>query len=82
MSDLRAVLHTALVQQFGVDEKVLTDEAELFSDGLLDSLSVMEFVDFVQSQAGVSIPPQDIVLENFDTLPRIVRYVERLKADG
>lgn len=80
MSDLRTALRTALVGQFGVDEGALTDDSELFSEGLLDSLTVMELVDFVEAQAGVPIPPQDIVLDNFDTVARIVRYVDALKA--
>jgi len=79
MNDLRASLRRALTTKFGVDQAALTDDSELFSEGLLDSLSVMDLVDFVEAEAGVPIPPTDIVLENFDSVTRIIRYVEGLK---
>ena len=82
MSDFRASLRSALVGQFGVDGGDLTDDTALFSEGLLDSLSVMELVTFVEAEAGVRIPPQDIVLENFDTVACIVRYVDGLRGSG
>jgi len=81
MSDLRSSLRGALVGHFGIDESTLADDTGLFSDGLLDSLSVMELVEFVESKSGLQIPPEDIVLENFDTVEGIVGYIERLKAN-
>lgn len=80
MSDFRASLRRALVGQFGVDDAALTDDTALFSEGLLDSLTVMELVSFVEAEAGVRIPPEDIVLENFDTMACITRYVDGLAA--
>lgn len=82
MSDFTASLRGALVAQFGVDDDALTDDTALFSEGLLDSLSVMDLVSFVETEARVRIPPQDIVLDNFDTIACIVRYVEGLQANG
>lgn len=79
MADLRGALRRALATRFGVPDG-LGDDAGLFSGGLIDSLSVMDLVNFVETEIGCRIPPADIALENFDSVERIVRYAEALAA--
>lgn len=81
MDDLRTSLQRALASQFGVRVPV-GDDTELFSKGLVDSLSVVDLVTFVESHVGRPIPPVDITLDNFDTISRIVRYTQRLMKSG
>jgi acyl carrier protein len=76
MDDLKQALRRALTTRFGVRVPV-ADETELFSRGLIDSLSVVELVSFVEEQLGRPIPPADITLENFDSIDRIARYAGR-----
>jgi acyl carrier protein len=80
MEDLKLVLRRALVTRFGVKGATLTDDTELFSGGLIDSLSVMDLVSFLESETGCVIAPTDINLDNFDTIGRMVSYVNSLKA--
>jgi acyl carrier protein len=79
MGDLRARLRRGLVARFGVRDGV-DDDTGLFSGGLIDSLSVIELISFVEAEIGLSIPPADITLENFDSINRIVRLAEALTA--
>lgn len=80
MDELKKSLRLALPSRFGVKGD-LTDDTGLFSGGLIDSLSVMDLVGFVEEQIGAPIRPGDITLENFDSIDRIVRFAERLTAD-
>jgi acyl carrier protein len=80
MEEFKTALRSALITRFGVKKTLLTDQTELFSQGLLDSLTVMELVSFVESQTETFIPPTEITLENFDSIERIVRFITALKA--
>lgn len=77
MDELKKALRRALIGRFGVKGK-LEDDTRLFSEGLIDSLSVMDLVGFVEEQLGCAIPPAEITLENFDSIDRIARFGEKL----
>jgi D-alanine--poly(phosphoribitol) ligase subunit 2 len=78
MNNLRQTLRTALVTHFRIDRGSLDDNTELFSSGLIDSLSVMELVCFVEGEIGQAIPPSEITIENFDSIARIVAFAQTL----
>lgn len=54
----------------------LTDEQDLLLTGLLDSLSVMRLVGHIETQAEISIPPEDLLPENFGSLQQIESYLQ------
>ena len=78
MNDLRQALRTELVTQFRIDLSRLDDNSALFSSGLIDSLSVMDLVCFVESEIGRAVPPTAITMENFDSIARIVAFADTL----
>jgi acyl carrier protein len=67
------------LSQFMQDELAVTPEefnadTPLFSSGLVDSFSLVSLMTFIETQAGITISPADVTLENFDTLRRIMDY--------
>lgn len=78
MDKLKHALRAALATQFRVDRDCLNDDTKLFSSGLIDSLSVIDLVCFVESKIGHAIPPSDITLENFDSVARIIVFAETI----
>jgi acyl carrier protein len=80
--ELQQTLRLALVNRFGANPNELQDNTLLFSGGVIDSLSVMELVHFVQGEIMRPIPTSDITLANFDSIARIVEYVTALPASG
>ncbi|MBD3765760.1 MAG: acyl carrier protein [Rhodobacterales bacterium] len=56
----------------------LTEETELFSTGLLDSVAMMGIIGFLEDTARIDVRPSDVTLENFDTVARILAYVRSL----
>ena len=43
-------------------------ESELFSSGLLDSVSMVNLLAFIEQSTGISIRAEDVTLENFSQL--------------
>jgi len=78
MNDFQRALRAALVAQFGADPASLDDDTKLFSGGLIDSLSVMDLVTFVERELGKRVPPADIILDNFDSIAQIVAFARTL----
>ena len=57
------------------------DEASLLQEGIIDSLGVVELVEFVQKQFVVKVDQQEVVPDNFDSVARLCAYVRR-KLEG
>lgn len=49
-------------------------EAELFSNGALDLVAMLNLIAFVEETSGIQVRPEQVTLENFDTPARIVRF--------
>lgn len=55
----------------------LTDEASFLETGVVDSMGVMELVAFVESEYGLQVAPQEIVVENFDSIAKLGAFVRK-----
>lgn len=49
----------------------------LLADGAVDSLGMMRLVAFIQAQADMVIPAEDLTIENFRTVDAICTYLAR-----
>ncbi len=63
-----------LRDQKGLDG--LDGDSALFSNGTLDSASQLELIMFIEDQARIQVHPADLVLDNFDSMDRILNYVK------
>jgi acyl carrier protein len=55
--------------------KTIGDDESLLRTGVISSLGMMEVVEWVESTFGVSVDPDEITEQNFDTLRGIARFV-------
>lgn len=62
---------------FSGDGFTHADDASLLEAGIIDSIGVMELVTFVGKQFNVTVPPEDILPENFDSVQKLADYVQR-----
>lgn len=74
MTLTREKLVEYLVGKLGARPQDLTDTAALFSRGLLDSFAMMDLITFVEAQAGITVRPTDVTLQNLDLIDRILRF--------
>ncbi|NNE13067.1 MAG: acyl carrier protein [Ilumatobacter sp.] len=57
-------------------------DTDLLLTGLVDSVGVIEIVGWIEDEHGVEIDPLDIVLDNFQTVGRMLAYVDRLSPES
>ncbi|MFK7936437.1 MAG: acyl carrier protein [Saprospiraceae bacterium] len=60
-------------------EDGLTTDEDLLTSGLLDSLSVMNLVSFLEEKFQLAIPPEDLTLDNFMTVDAMTSYLQELQ---
>jgi acyl carrier protein len=71
---LRDFIRQELLQQSATTP--LGDEDDLLLSGTVDSLGVMRLVDFLESDFGLEVPPEDITIDHFISIDAMARYVE------
>jgi len=60
------------------DAAPLTDDAvSLLDNGIVDSVGVLEMVAWLEENHGLKVEDQELVPENFDSVERLTRFVER-----
>lgn len=60
-----------------IEEDEIGDDGALFSAGLIDSVSLIELVGFVEKRCKIKITPSQLTLENWDSLSRIRDFIAR-----
>lgn len=64
-----------LKYRLGLKSYSLDATTSLFNSRLLDSVSILDLITFIESEAGVEIEPEDITLDNIDSVERIMNLV-------
>ncbi|PKA96769.1 acyl carrier protein [Flavobacteriaceae bacterium MAR_2009_75] len=57
-------------------DKIYDDE-DLLGSGILDSLGMMNLINFIENEADIKIPSEDMTIENFMTIKSIMHYLSR-----
>jgi acyl carrier protein len=65
-----------LQDEAGLDTRQITPETALFTSNLLDSFSLVDLILFVESETGAAIDPDDVKIENFDSVARIMHFAK------
>lgn len=71
-----------LTEELGVEGDNLQVATPLFSSGLIDSFSLVTLMSFIENAGEVSIDPSDVTLENFDSVERMLQFIDRKKAES
>ena len=57
------------------DSVELLDETPLISGGIMDSISTLKMVDFLESKFGIEFQPHEVDRENLDSIDLIAKFV-------
>jgi acyl carrier protein len=80
MNEIRGDILEFLKTQGFLNEKIsLQDNDSLSEMGVIDSITLLQLVDFLESKYKIEIPVEMITPENFDTLAGISHSVMKLK---
>lgn len=77
MTITRQALLDYLQSEFRLNADEVSDKTLLFSDGLLDSLSVAELLVFLEEQGGFIIEPTETTIDNLDSIEQILDFAKR-----
>ena len=58
-------------------DRVVGEEEHLMERGIVDSMGMMELIDFLEERFGVQPADDEITEQNFATLARIASFVSR-----
>jgi len=80
MNEIRGDILEFLKTQGFLNEKItLQDNDSLSETGVIDSITLLQLVDFLENTYNIEIPVEMITPENFDTLAGISQSVMKLK---
>ena len=66
-----------ILEQFPLARRrPLSDDDSLLESGIVDSLGILEIVNFVTEQFGVEITDEDLQPENFDSITSLTEFIE------
>jgi acyl carrier protein len=55
----------------------LTPEDDLLSQGIIDSLGILQLVGFIEERFGIQVPDEDVVYENFHSMKTLAAYLDK-----
>jgi len=80
MKEIRGDILEFLRTQGFLNEKISLGENDSLSEtGVIDSITLLQLVDFLESNYHIEIPVEMITPENFDTLAGISQSVMKLQ---
>lgn len=78
MSTRRRTIMEYVSAELLVDPELGLDEhEEILAAGRIDSMSVMRLVSFINEEFSITIPNQDLVIDNFKSVDAIDAYLSR-----
>lgn len=78
MSNIKEELRQYILSEFlpGESPANLTDDTPLRTSGILDSVSTLRLVTFVEERYGIEVEAHEAGVENFDRIDTIASFVE------
>lgn len=64
---------------FSEEGYTYADDVSFLQEGIIDSLGVMELVEFVQKEFGIKVEQTEVTPENFDSVAKLAAFVKAKK---
>jgi acyl carrier protein len=76
MSIFEVKLRVFLESELMVEIDEVDRDTHLFTDGYVDSFSLLCLVKFLEESSNIRLTPEDLTLDNFDSIARISGFIE------
>ena len=74
---IRTTLADYLTKDFFAEEpELLNDQTGLVSEGIIDSLSVMTLVQFIETTFSFEFEPHEVDADNLDSIDKMVAFIQ------
>jgi len=79
MSELESRIRQFLSENFVLSEQLdqLGLDDSLLDNGIIDSTGILELTFFIEDQFDIQIDTSEVLPENFDSINRLVAYIQR-----
>lgn len=83
MASIEEMIQEHIASEFVTngDRAAIDKDYPLIEGGIIDSLGIFMLVPFVEERFGVSVAPEDVVLENFGTIGAIADLVRSKQSE-
>lgn len=80
MPDVKAVIRTFIIENylFGDDEG-LGENSSFLDEGIIDSLGILELIDFISEEFSITVEDEELVPENLDSIHNVAAFIGRKK---
>lgn len=68
--------YVARHSQVAVDPATIGIDQDIITDGLVDSLMLLQLTNFIEDQFGVEVRPEEIIHDNFSTIARMAALID------
>jgi len=77
MEEIERLIHNFILREFlpGEDPNELQDRTRLITGGILDSISTLKLVTFLEDHFGIRIEAYEAGVEHLDTIEQIAKLV-------
>ena len=77
MEDIEQVVHGYILNEFlpGEDPRELTDRTPLITGGILDSITTLKLVVFLEEHFGITVEAHEAGVEHLDSIGQIARLI-------
>jgi acyl carrier protein len=77
VTEISSDVHTYVLQEFlpGENPDNLTESTPLMTGGILDSITTLKLVDFLQEKYGIKIEAHEADVDHFDTITDIASLI-------
>ncbi len=81
MEEITKVVHDFILREFlpGEDPDELSDHTPLISGGILDSITTLKMVTFLEDRFGITIEAYEAGVDNLDSIDQIAALVAKKK---
>ncbi len=62
---------------FSDDPSELGDDDSFMEKEIIDSTGILELIEFLEEEAGITVEDEEMLPENLDSVNRVIAFVER-----
>ena len=74
--EIKATLKSFIKNNFLYSsDTVMEDDTSFLDTGIIDSTGVLELIDFIEENFGISIDNNEVIPENLDSINKIEKFI-------
>lgn len=77
--DIKKALRTFILENylFTDDESALGDEDSFLDNGILDSMGILELIDYLTEDLNIDVDGDEVTPDNLDSINKVVSFIEK-----